>query len=157
MEKYVQFEDDLKLLDISEEQELTERYVTGRYKKRAKLLHPDKLGGKKKDFQELYAAYCRLIEYIEENQTKEAYEEEDDDYETEFFKKHNVLKECTSSFVLYIQNELADRWQKGLEKHLTMHSCDKCRVIFKTGDITLTLYVKPKKDPRSKVHIQGKS
>ena len=157
MEKYEQFKDDLNLLDIGEEQELTKRYVTGKYKKKAKLMHPDKLGGKKEDFQDLYNAYCRLLEYIEDNQTKEAYEEEEEDYETEFFKKHNVLKECTSSFVLYIQNELADRWQKVLEKHLTMHSCDKCRIIFKTGDITVTLYVKPKKDPKSKVHIQGKS
>ena len=157
MAKYEQFKDDLNLLDIGEEQELTKRYVTGKYKKKAKLMHPDKLGGKKEDFQDLYNAYCRLLDYIEDNQNKEAYEEEEEDYETEFFKKHNVLKECTSSFVLYIQNELAVRWQKVLEKHLTMHSSDKCRIIFKTGDITVTLYVKPKKDPRSKVHIQGKS
>ena len=52
---------------------------------------------------------------------------------------------------------MAERWQNVLEKHLTVHSIDKCRVIFKNGDITITLYVKPKKDPRSKIHIQGKS
>ena len=33
---------------------------------------------------------------------------------------------------------------------------DKIRVIFKTGEITLTLYPKPKKDPRPKLHIQSK-
>lgn len=32
---------------------------------------------------------------------------------------------------------------------------DKCRVIFKTGLLTITLYEKPKKDPRSKIHIQS--
>ena len=32
---------------------------------------------------------------------------------------------------------------------------DKARFIFKTGNITITLYDKPKKDPRSKLHIQS--
>ena len=31
----------------------------------------------------------------------------------------------------------------------------KARFIFKTGNITITLYDKPKKDPRSKLHIQS--
>ena len=104
MGRYDTFKDDLKKLDISEDQELTKRYVTGKYKKMAKILHPDKAGGTDEDFQELQQAYGRLIDYIEENQNREAYEEEERDYETEFFKKHNFLKECTSSFVLYIEN-----------------------------------------------------
>ena len=116
MDHYEQFKDDLKMLEIGEDQNLTKRYVTGKYKKMAKIMHPDK-GGTKNDFQELQNAYNRIIKYIEEHQNKEAYEEEENDYKTEFFKKHNILKECTSSFVLYIQNELALRWQKVLVKH----------------------------------------
>ena len=156
MEKNKQLKDDLKTLDIGENQILTKSYVNSKYKKMAKIVHPDK-GGTDIDFQDLKNAYCRIIEYIENNQEKEAYEEEDNDYETEFFKKHNVLKECTSSFVLYIQNELASRWQRVFERHISLHSTDKCRAIFKTGEITLTLYVNPKKDPRSKIHIQGRN
>ena len=90
-----QFKSDLETLDISENQVLTKSYVTSKYKKMAKIVHPDKAGGSTVDFQELKNAYCRIIDYIETNQNKEAYEEEDNDYETEFFKKHNVLKECT--------------------------------------------------------------
>ena len=64
MGRYNAFKDDLKKLDISEDQELTKRYVTGKYKKMAKILHPDKVGGTNEDFQELQLSYCRLIDYI---------------------------------------------------------------------------------------------
>ena len=77
-------------------------------------------------------------------QVKEAYEDVDLDFETEFFMKHNFMKECTSSYVVYIQDALVDRGKKVLERHLKFHKGDKCRVIFKTGEITLTLYIKPK-------------
>ena len=77
------------------------------------------------------------------------------DFETEFFKKHNIVKECTASFVIYIQDEYVDRWRKVLERHIVVHRPDKGRIIFKTSTITVTLYMKPKKDPRSKLHIQS--
>ena len=52
MGKYDEFNEDLKKLGISEDQELTLRYVTGKFKKMAKILHPDK-GGTDEDFQTL--------------------------------------------------------------------------------------------------------
>ena len=42
-----------------------------------------------------------------------------------------------------------------MEKHLKVHKTDKYRVILKTGIFTITLYEKPKKEPRSKLHIQS--
>ena len=66
------------------------------------------------------------------------------------------MKECSTSYVIYIQEQFEDQWRRVLEKHLTIHKNDKGRLILKTGDITVTLYIKPKKDPRSKLHLQSR-
>ena len=147
--------DDLNTMNIDDNQELTKRYVTSKYKKLAKERHPDKEGGTKVAFQELQNAYRRIIQFIEDKERHEASEDVVVDFETEFFKKHNIVKECTASFVIYIQDEYVDRWRKVLERHIVVHRPDKGRIIFKTSTITVTLYMKPKKDPRSKLHIQS--
>ena len=152
---YDQLRDDLEILEIGDEQNLTKKYVTSKYKRLAKLRHPDKEGGTTSAFQALLNAYRRIINYIEGEKVKEAFEEEDEgDFETQFIMKHNFTKECSSSFVVYIQDRFVDRWKRVFERHMKLHKSDKCRVIFKTGSITLTLYDKPKKDPRSKLHAK---
>ena len=150
-----QIKEDLITMNVDDSQELTKKYVTARYKKLAKDRHPDKEGGTKEAFQELQNAYLRIISFLEEKEIKEASEDVVVDFETEFFKKHNIVKECTASFVIYIQDSYVDRWRKVLERHITLHRPDKGRTIFKAGKITVTLYDKPKKDPRSKLHIQS--
>ena len=99
------------------------------------------------------AAYKKIIKFIEESDDQE----DEEDFETEFFMTNNFMKECTASYVVYIQEKLVDEWQKVLERHLGIHKLDNIKIIFKTGDITVTLYKKPKKDPRSKLHIQSKN
>ena len=42
-----------------------------------------------------------------------------------------------------------------LLKNLKFFNEDNYRFIFKTGGITVTLYEKPKSDPRQKLHIQS--
>ena len=133
-----------------DEQVITKKYITAKYKRLAKITHPDKPGGDKEAFQELLNTYRRLIKYLEEEKGAE------DDFESEFFKKHNFMKKCSSSYVVYIQKEYTDEWKRILEKHIVFQKLDKIRVIFKTGDITITLYPNPKKDPRPKLHIQSK-
>ena len=154
MAQNVQIKDDLALLEIDENQELTIRYVTVKYKRLAKVVHPDRVRGDKCKFQEIQNAYKRIINYIEENQKMED-DIGEDDYEKDFFVKHNIMKECMTSFVVYIEELLVDKWKKVLESHLGITKMDKCRVIFKSVDITITLYEKPKKDNRSKLHIQS--
>ena len=146
--------DDLEMLGINKDQELTIRYVTLKYKRLAKVVHPDRAGGDKCKFQEILNAYRRIIRYIEDNQNMED-EQVEDDFEKEFFMKHNILKECLTSYVVYIEEILVDKWKKVLENHLGIQKMDKCRVIFKSIDITITLYEKPKKDNKSKLHIQS--
>jgi hypothetical protein len=68
---------------------------------------------------------------------------------------HNFVKKCKSSFVIYIEDNLVGKWKKVLESHIAIRRIGNYSLIFKTGDITITLYEKPKKDPRSKLHIQS--
>ena len=61
-----QLRDDLAIMNIDEDQELTKQYVTSKYKKLAKQRHPDKDAGTKSAFQELQNAYRRIIKHLEE-------------------------------------------------------------------------------------------
>ena len=51
---------------------------------------------------------------------------------------------------------MSEKWKETLLKHLIIHRIDAGRLILKHGTITVTLYIKPKVDQRSKLHIQGK-
>ena len=150
-----QIKDDLVIMDIKEEQILTKDYVTSKYKKLAKIRHPDKEGGNTGEFQVLFNAYRRIIKYLDDMENTEPFEDKERDFETEFFTKHNFMKECTASYVVYIEDEFVERWRMILEKHISTKKIEKGRAIFKTGVITITLYERPKKDPRSKLHIQS--
>ena len=141
---------DFEALDITNVENLTVRFVTGKYKKLAKQRHPDRLGGSKVDFQNLQNAYKRIIKYLE--QTEDA----KDDFEKEFFKNNNVCKECTSSYVIYIQNSECKNWKIIFGKHLKTHKEEKKKTIFKTGIFTVTIYDTPKVDSRSKIHVQSR-
>ena len=63
-----QFEKDLETLkiEIIDKCKITKRFVTAKYKRLAKITHPDKPGGVKELFQELLDAYRRVIKYLEE-------------------------------------------------------------------------------------------
>ena len=140
-------------LKIELNEEISVRYVTMKYKRVGKERHPDK-GGEKDLFQELQAAFKRVIEYLESEKNDSA---SNDDYEKEFFMKNNFMKECTKSFVVYIQDEMVPYWKMVFHRNLKVHkSIETGIIIFKTASITVTLYDKPKTDPRYKIHIQGK-
>ena len=145
-------EKELQLLKIDPTKELTIRSVTLKYKEIAKLVHPDRPGGNTNDFQEILIAYRTIIKFIEDNQegSDNAY-----DYEAQFFMRNNFMKMCTTSYVVYIQEKLANSWKRVLQRHLAIQKLDDIRVIFKSNNITITLYEHPKKDPRPKIHIQS--
>ena len=144
-----QLKKDYETLNIIDIENISVRFVTGKYKRLAKQRHPDKEGGTKVDFQELQAAYKRVITHLERTQGKK------EDYERDFFMANNVCKECTVSCVVYIRNSECKAWKTVLGKHLSIHKGDKKRIIFKTGKFTVTLYDTPKVDPRSKIHVQS--
>ena len=112
---------DMKTLRIDNDQTLTTKFVTAKYKQLAKERHPDREGGNTEDFQELQNAYRRMINFIEETEGINVNEE---DLETDFFMKNNVMKECSTSFVFYIQDIYIDKSRVVLEKHLTVRRID---------------------------------
>ena len=149
---YSEFIKDLETLEIEVKENLTIKFVTTKYRNLAKERHPDKEGGSNFNFHELQTAYRRVIEHLEEVNNEGDTEH---NFEKEFFMTNNVMKKCIRSFVVYIQDHLVREWKCVLQKHLKVHNDDKGRTIFKSGEITITLYEKPKKDPRSKLHIQS--
>ena len=140
---------DFETLDIKNVENVTARLVTAKYKKLAKQRHPDK-GGSKVDFQNLQDAYKRIIKHLEQT------EDDKEDFEKEFFMNNNVCKECTSSYVIYIQNSECKNWKVIFAKHLRTHKEEKKKTIFKTGIFTITIYDTPKVDSRSKIHVQSR-
>ena len=60
-----QFKKDLETLTIDENAVLTVKFVTAKYKKLAKIRHPDREGGITSEFQELQSAYKRVINFLE--------------------------------------------------------------------------------------------
>ena len=149
---YSEFIKDLETLEIEVKENLTIKFVTTKYRNLAKERHPDKEGGSNFNFHELQTAYRRVIEHLEEVNNEGDTEH---NFEKEFFMTNNVMKKCIRSFVVYIQDHLVREWKCVLQKHLKVHNDDNGRTIFKSGEITITLYEKPKKDPRSKLHIQS--
>ena len=71
-----QLKEDMKTLMVKDEQILTKRCVTSKYKKLAKERHPDREGGRKEDFQELHNAYKRVTNFIEETEGVNIHEED---------------------------------------------------------------------------------
>ena len=154
MESNYQIKKDLETLQIVEGKNITIKYVTMKYKKLAKERHPDKDGGSTDNFQELQTAFRRIVEYLEEINDEE---EDDDNFEAEFFMKNNIMKECTASFVVYIQEALVSSWKIVFQRNLSTRRMEKGKIIYRIDELTITLYEKPKKDPRSKLHIQSRS
>ena len=90
-----QFKEDLVTLDIpfDDAEYPSIRSVNLKFKKLAKVKHPDKPGGTNEDFQKLIAAYRRVIEYLEKAPTDTVDKEDDDHFEKEFFMRSNFPKE----------------------------------------------------------------
>ena len=143
---------ELRTLKIEDDQELTVKYVTKKYKELAKDVHPDRPRGSNEEFQVLLDAFRRVIGYIEENDG-ENYKYE---YETQFFMKNNVVKECYNSIVIYIEEKFAQIWCAVLDNNIKLFKKNDICTIFKSEKITVTVYIKPKKDKKSKIHVQSR-
>jgi hypothetical protein len=104
----VQIKKDCELLDIENIETISIRFVTAKYKRRARIVHPDKKDGNTGDFQELLHAYRRIIKFLENRQEGEL-DETEEDHEKDFFMKHNFTKEFSNSCVVYIGDRLASK------------------------------------------------
>ena len=100
-----QFAKELRNLDISEEETITSRLLTIKFKRKALLVHSDKTGtGDDEEFKELLSDYRKVSKALEKIDN----EEDECDAKTdlqEFFEKHNLLKEFTQSWTIIIEKE----------------------------------------------------
>jgi hypothetical protein len=151
--------EDLEVLDIESkvEETLSIQYVNQKFKQLAKIKHPDKPGGTKEDFQVLLNAYRRVIKYLEEVNAENIVVN-DDHYEKEFFMRSNFPKENKTGFTVILQNELATEWKETLIKNYGVgQTLPSGGIMYKKDQITFTLYIKPKSDKKTKVHVQSGS
>ena len=153
--------EELKILDIEckEDEVLSIRSVNLKFKKLAKVRHPDKPGGTKEDFQMLLNAYRRVIKHLEEVHLEgNDIEVNDDHYEKEFFMRCNFPKENKTGFTVILQNDLSAEWREIFVKaYGDSQNLPSGGMMFKKNQITFTLYIKPKSDKKTKVHVQSGS
>ena len=148
-----QLKQDLATLDIEEGSRLTSKLLSTKFKKLALIQHPDKKGGSKEAFQNLKNAYDRLIDMLGDD-----HQDADDNYESEFFKKSNFPLEKKTSFVVILENKLADKWEYTLKDvYGEEKALDNGGIQFKVDSMTVSFYNKPKKDNKTKVLIHGKN
>ena len=148
-----QINQDLATLDIEEGCSFTLKFLTGKFKNLAQIQHPAKKGGSKEAFQKLKNAYDRLSDMLRDGQG-----EDDDNYESEFFKKSNFPLERKTSFVVILENKFANNWEYTLKDiYSEGKALDNGGIQFKVESMTVSFYNKPKKDNKTKVLIQGKN
>ena len=176
---------DLKILRIEDRniEELSIRDIISSYRKLVKKLHPDTSGyDSKEDFQELGNAYERMLKVVvdktqkkEEEYEKRRSEESEEmsfneDYEEKFVKENfhnfNFPTEKEGSFVVKVENEHAESWDKCFQN---LYGEAKVNTNAKTGvevsrlwkisyegvELTIHLYKKPKTTKVSKFLVQG--
>ena len=116
---------DLKTLNIEEESLLTITIseVNGAWRKAARKLHPDKAGDEStSEFQDLSNAYQRVIKFLLDNHETTENTDEDDADDVRFtrdnFANFNFPKQNDNSFVVKVQNDMANAWSQCLDTPL---------------------------------------
>ena len=105
------FKKELKNLEISEEEELTVKLVTRKFKKKALKVHSDKNREKDdEEFKELLNDYNNLKEAISEVVKDVNVEDEQTDLQS-FFEKHNFAREFSQSWTIFVEKEKVNTWK----------------------------------------------
>ena len=137
---------------------LNGKEVTNRYRKLAKLKHPDKHPGASviekealnEAFKEIGKIYDRIQDFMDGKKSDGTAVQ---NCEKKFFAKNNFPNQKKASTVVLLQNEYSSEWEIvfgesfGEGKPLTNGVSGK---IFKKECFTITLYVKPKSDGKTK-------
>ena len=113
-----QYQKELRMLEISEDEELTVKLITTKFKKKALKVHSDKtLNNDDEEFKELLHDYEKLKEAVIEV-SKENNENSEDEDKTDlqnFFEKHNFAKEFSQSWTIFVEKEKVDKWKNVME------------------------------------------
>ena len=110
------FADELKRLEVSDEEEVTAKILSTKFKKKALKVHPDKNGEVTDDeeFKTLLNDYKSCMDALSLLLKDEVDKEKND--MAEFFAKNNVTKENTNSYTVLIENEMNGEWKDAFKK-----------------------------------------
>ena len=104
------------MLEISEEEELTIKLITKKFKKKALRVHSDKtLNKDDEEFKELLNDYEKLKDAVKEVSKENAAEDEDKTDLQTFFEKHNFAKEFSQSWTIFVEKEKVNEWKNVME------------------------------------------
>lgn len=142
--------------------------LTARYKKIALQCHPDKNFGSKEAteaYQELAQSFRIIADYIVENSDNSDKENNDEEKDIiHVYKSANVDKKNCYSHTIYVENAMTNSWKHVLKEKLVNPKDSGDNGLIHTyrwnfgsirPKITVTLYMVPKNDNRSKLHVQG--
>ena len=181
-----QFQEDLKTLEVDDninEDNVTTRDVHKAFRKKAKVLHPDKAGAESTaQFQDFKNPYERALQYLvsrkksEDSQADDESKTSDLSTEEKFthdnFELFNFPKKNSDSFTINVENQLANLWQDCFDKLYGKPNVNKSKtsgtesgrlwkINFKyeeqSCELTIHFYNKPVKSKQSKFLVQGGS
>ena len=110
-----QFISELRNLEIGEDELLTEKLVTQKFRKKALKVHSDKTGkSDDEEFKQLLNDYNAVKNAIKElsDETMEV-ESEKSDLQN-FFDRHNFAKEFSQSWTIFVEKDRVQDWKKEL-------------------------------------------
>ena len=153
----------MKFVKIPTMKELHTKYLKMSLEK-----HPDKNGSTAEateDYQKLQNFYRLIGDYIVKMSDEKPHDNDEDRDYIALFKSFNFDQKNKFSHTIFIQNEFAYAWKNALtEKYGVPEDKRNNGWIFKCEDfivdntghsVTVTLYIMPKKDKKSKLHIQN--
>ena len=108
-----QFENELKNLEIEDTDVLSEKHIATKFKKKALKVHSDKTGNDDEEFKDLLNDYHKVLNAFKELKL-DAQDEEKDDLQT-FFEKHNLAKEFSQSWTVFVEKKLVPMWLSELK------------------------------------------
>ena len=102
-------------LEIDNTDNITEQYVTKKFKKKALKVHSDKTGTKDdEEFKELLNDYHKVMDALKEI-IIESLDPVKDDIQ-KFFEHHNFAKEFSQSWTIFVEKQMVNFWLREMRK-----------------------------------------
>ena len=108
-----QFAKELDNLEINDVENLSEKFISKKFKRKALKVHSDKTGKDDEEFQELLNDYRKLIKGFKDFNIEKGDAEKDD--LIKFFDNHNFAKEFSQSWTVFIEKGLVSSWMKEMD------------------------------------------
>ena len=153
-----QLEEELNNLEVKKEEEINQKMLSKKFKKKAFDVHSDKTGNtgedKDEEFKKLLNDYHKVSEAL-----KEIQKDEDDGDLRAFFDKHNIANQCSQSWTILVENEMVFEWRMELKKRfpnptLVQGAGLQYKVAVEGKLVSVTHYENPS-DNVSKMNVQG--